>query len=139
MAILNRRSFFGRLAAGAAATSIAAAAAIPAQGPKPIIGPLSPDEYIAELEALGMSLRAVIVVDRAGNVIHGPQGYAEYWNGRQWDLTDDEIIRERQVRRAAGHGSSGTDASQFGRRVGARLYQPGKFEYAGPYGPTSSS
>jgi hypothetical protein len=97
---------------------------------------LSPDEYIAELEALGMSLRAVIVVNR--DVVHGPEGYAEYWNGRHWDLTDDEIIRERQVRRAAGHGSSETDVFQFGRRVATRLYEQGKFEYAGPYRPRTS-
>jgi hypothetical protein len=137
---LNRRSFFSTFAAAAAAvTPIAAATAAAVVGPKPIVGPLSPDQYIAEMEGLGISFRAVIVVNRDGKVVHGPEGYAEYWNDsyRHWDRTDEEIIRERQVRRAAGRGSSDTDVVQFDRRVAARLYEQGKVEYAGRYRPVN--
>jgi hypothetical protein len=120
--MLSRRSILGRLAAALAAAPIAAA--LPAATPTPthaapaLAGPITPDDYIAEMHAIGWQPFAGCYTDFNLNEVHA--GVIELYDGLDRVMTAEEVHRRFSLQRAVA--SSGPD---FYDRVSDRLYELG--------------
>lgn len=124
MKSLSRRFFLGRAAAAipiaaAGASSAAIAATASRQERTPLKGPITPDQYIAEMHAIGWTCWAGCYVNKHGEEAHA--GVIEYMTDEsRFNETDENHIRRRQLQRAIA--DSGID---FYDRASDRLYALG--------------
>ena len=118
MQALTRRFFLGRAAIALPAAAGITATATP-QERAPLEGPITPDQYISEMHAIGWTCFAACFVKKDGQIRH--DGVIEYCSDR-WSFyaSDDDIVRRRRLLRAVSE--SGPD---FYRRAGDRLFELG--------------
>jgi hypothetical protein len=120
----SRRSILGRLAGAMASTPIAAAAFSPppAKARQPLKGPITPDQYIEEMLAIGWEPYTIVQTLRSGKTIVLKGTFETFPS--DYDPTDEQYLRRRQLLRAVGE--SGID---FYERTGARLFELGMIHY----------
>jgi hypothetical protein len=122
----SRRSILGRLAGVLASTPVAAALSRPqVMARQPLKGPITPDQYIQEMQAIGWEPYAIAQTLRSGRTIV-LQGTFET-HPADYYPTDEQYLRRRQLQTAVG--ASGID---FYERTGARLFELGMVQHRGP-------
>ena len=127
---ITRRIALFRIGTSAVAATATAAIAAPTAAPEET-GPITPDEFLTALTAIGWRHVAGFHFTKAGGVHR--MGVIEYYDheARASTKAADEIERIRLMQRV---GKSGPD---FWQRVGDRLWDLGKRENVLPDYPPS--
>jgi hypothetical protein len=118
MSIFSRRSILGGFAAATAVPAAVAAAPPTAAGGPLLSAPITPDQYIAEMHAIGWECFSGYYIGRGGLQIQ-TRGIIERCDD-VWHESDENLIRRRQLNRAIA--ASGID---FYERASARLFELG--------------
>jgi hypothetical protein len=117
----SRRSILGRLAGALASAPVAVAAIAPAPPRQPLKGPITPDQYIEEMRAIGWEPYTIAQTLPSGRTV--AMGTYETAPSDYFP-TDEQSMRRHQLIRAIGE--SGID---FYARTGARLFELGMVQY----------
>jgi hypothetical protein len=120
----SRRSILGHLAGAFASTPVAVVALSPAPAKErqPLKGPITPDQYIEEMLAIGWEPYAIVQTLGSGMRIPLKGTFETCTSGHY--PTDEQHLRRYQLQRAVG--DSGID---FYERTGARLFELGMVQY----------
>jgi hypothetical protein len=118
----SRRSILNRLAGALASTPVVVSAALspsPARAARqPLKGPITPDQYIAEMKAIGWEPYTIDQTLSSGKVLALNGTFETHPD--DYYPTDDQHLRRHQLQRAVG--VSGID---FYERTGSRLRELG--------------
>ncbi|MBA2398909.1 MAG: hypothetical protein H0V72_09450 [Bradyrhizobium sp.] len=123
----SRRSILGRLAAVMASTPVAVAtlSAAPVQAQPPLVGPITPDQYIATMHSMGWSVFAGCWIREGVEVHAGVIEHIDDWYA--WNRSEEDQSLNVKLRKAIE--DSGID---FYDRVSDRLYELRLREQVGP-------
>jgi hypothetical protein len=120
----SRRSILGTIAAAFAVTpvTVQALAPPPATAGQPLKGPITPDQYIEEMLAIGWEPYTIVQTHRSAKTIMLKGTFETHPS--DYFPTDEQHLRRHQLIRAVG--KSGVD---FYERTGARLFELGMVQY----------
>jgi hypothetical protein len=120
----SRRSILGTFAAAFAAAPVTVQALTPLPTPatQPLKAPITPDQYIEEMLAIGWEPYAIVQTFRSGKKILLKGTFESCPSDSR--PTDEQHLRRFQLQRAVGE--SGID---FYERTGARLFELGMVQY----------
>lgn len=119
----SRRSILGRLAAAmASAPVVVEALTPPAKAQEPLKGPITPDQYIQEMHAIGWEPYAIVQTLPSGRTIALKGTFENHPS--DYYPTDEQHLRRHQLLKAVG--VSGID---FYERTGARLLELGMVQH----------
>lgn len=123
MANQSRRGFLAYLGiAGAAATTTATASAVTLPVRQPLKGPITPDQYIQEMLAIGWEPYTITMTTVSGNTIELKGTFETH--------PDDYLPNEEQrTRRFQLQQAVGKSGPYFYEEVGARLRELGMVKY----------
>jgi hypothetical protein len=105
--------------------AVAALSPRPAQARRPLKGPITPDQYIEEMRAIGWEPYAIMQTLPSGKTMALKGTFETFPPG--YHPTEDQHLRRYQLLQAVGE--SGID---FYERTGARLLELGMFQHRGP-------
>jgi hypothetical protein len=120
----SRRSIIGRLAGMLASAPVAVAALSPppAIARQPLKGPITPNQYIEEMQAIGGEPYTITMTTVSGEVVHLRGTFETYPD--DYFPNEEQLQRRFQLQEAVN--KSGPD---FYERTGERLRQLGMIKY----------